>query len=779
MTEPVTVPPEPLRLLIVEDSPTDEKLVLASLRSLGRRIESHRVEDPDAMRAALAAQRWDLVISDWSMPRFSALGALAVLQSTNLDIPFIIVSGTIGEEMAVEAMRAGAQDYVLKGRLARLAPAITRELRESALRQSRRDALDALKSSEARYRRIVETTSHGVWEVDSTDKTTFVNARMVELLGCSASSVVGRALTEFLDQEGRLGFEQNRALNRRGISTQIEVDLHRSDAVVLRVVVDMTPLSEGAHPGGAFAMISDVTERRRAENALRVSEARFRRLWNSGIFLIMISDTEGNIREINESGARMLGYTPEEMVGTLRWAAITPPGWEHVDAVAAAQLASTGVATAWEKELLHKDGRRVPILAGAALLDGREGIAIALDLTTSKETEQRLRDVEAQFRQSQKMEAVGQLAGGVAHDFNNMLSVILGFGELMLSDLKDGDPMRHDVEEICAAGHRAAALTRQLLMFSRQQVLAPKVLDLNEVLLGMDTMLRRLVGEDIDLVLLPAANVARVNADPGSIEQLVMNLVVNARDAMPTGGKLTLEISMIELDEESTRDHSGMTPGHHVLLAVSDTGSGMDKATQARIFEPFFTTKEKTKGTGLGLSTVFGIVKQSGGDVWVYSEPGIGTTFKVYLPRFDGLVTAAPPSVVATSPRGNETILVVEDEDQVRAVALSVLRRHGYRVLEARNAGEALLICERAEEKVDLLLTDVVMPRMSGPELAKRLVEMRPRLKVLFMSGYTDDSVVRHGVLDAEIAYLQKPLTPTAITVKVREVLDAPPQHRR
>jgi two-component system cell cycle sensor histidine kinase/response regulator CckA len=695
VTEPVTVPREPLRLLVVEDSPTDEKLVLTSLRSLGRRIESQRVEDAEAMRAALAAQRWDLVISDWSMPRFSALSALAVLQSTKLDIPFIIVSGTIGEEIAVDAMRAGAQDYVLKGHLARLAPAITRELRESALRQSRRDALEALKSSEARYRRIVETTSHGVWKVDSTGKTTFVNARMVELLGCSASSMIGRAPTEFLDEPARLGFEQNRALNRRGISTQVEVDLHRPDGVVLRVVVDTTPLSEGPDPGGAFAMVSDVTERRRAEGALRVSEARFRRLWNSGIFLIMVSDTAGNIREINESGARMLGYTPEEMVGTVRWDAITPPGWEQVDAVAAAQLASTGVATAWEKELLHKDGRRVPILAGAAMLDGREEIAIALDLTTSKETEQRLRDVEAQFRQSQKMEAVGRLAG-----------------------------------------------------------------------------------EDIELVVLPATNLGTVKADPGSIEQVVMNLVVNARDAMPTGGKLTLETGMFELDDEYTREHIGMTPGLHVMLAVSDTGSGMDRATQARIFEPFFTTKEKTKGTGLGLSTVFGIVKQSGGDVWVYSEPGIGTTFKVYLPRFDGVATAVPPRALAASPRGNETILVVEDEDQARAVALGVLRRHGYRVLEARNAGEALLICERADEKVDLLLTDVVMPRMSGPELAKRLVGMRPGLKVLFMSGYTDDSIVRHGVLDAEIAYLQKPLTPTAITVKVREVLDAPPQYR-
>ena len=307
-----------------------------------------------------------------------------------------------------------------------------------------------------------------------------------------------------------------------------------------------------------------------------------------------------------------------------------------------------------------------------------------------------------------------------------MLSVILSYGEMLLGDLKPGEPMRDDVEEIRKAAQRAADLTRQLLMFSRQQVLAPKVLDLNDVLTNMDKMLQRILGADVDLVSVPARPLGRVRVDPSSIEQVIMNLVVNARDAMPTGGKLTMETDNVALDEAYARDHLGVTPGPHVMFAVTDTGAGMDKATLSRIFEPFFTTKEAGKGTGLGLSTVFGIVQQSGGSVWVYSEPGKGTTFKVYLPRVDDAVEAVRPSAPPTSVRGSETILLVEDDDQLRVVARGVLGRSGYHVIEARNAGEALLHSEKHPGTIHLLLSDVVMPQMSGPELAKRLASSRP-----------------------------------------------------
>jgi CheY-like chemotaxis protein len=336
--------------------------------------------------------------------------------------------------------------------------------------------------------------------------------------------------------------------------------------------------------------------------------------------------------------------------------------------------------------------------------------------------------------------------------------------------------MREDVGQIHKAAGRASDLTRQLLSFSRQQVLAPRVIDLSDVLVGMDKMFQRIIGVDVQLILSCAPGLGRVRADPGSIEQVIMNLVVNARDAMPNGGTLTMETANVMIDEESARDHLGTSAGPYVMLAVSDTGIGMDRATQARIFEPFFTTKEMGKGTGLGLSVVFGIVQQSGGSIWVYSEPGKGTSFKVYFPRVDGVVDEVRSAERPTTLRGSETVLLVEDDDQVRAVARGILRRNGYHVLEANNGGEAMLLCESFARRIHLLISDVVMPHMSGPELARRLAQARPEMKVLCMSGYTDDSVVRHGVTDSDVAYLQKPITPESLTRKVREVLDAPPR---
>jgi CheY-like chemotaxis protein len=369
------------------------------------------------------------------------------------------------------------------------------------------------------------------------------------------------------------------------------------------------------------------------------------------------------------------------------------------------------------------------------------------------------------------MEADGRLAGGIAHDFNNILSVIISYSEMMMADLDDSDPKSSDLAEIFQAGKRAAELTRQLLMFSRQQVIEPKILDLNQVTGNMDKMLRRVLGEDVELVTVRSEALGRVKVDPSSIEQVIMNLVVNARDAMPTGGKLTLETANVMLDDAYVAQHGGASAGPHVMLAVSDTGCGMDQATQARIFEPFFTTKPKDRGTGLGLSTVFGIVQQAGGSVWVYSEPGVGTTFKIYLPRIVGALDRERSSMMPAM-RGTETILLVEDEVQVRNVARGILQRHGYVVLDAPDPNDAIELCRDYQGDIHLLLTDVVMPKMSGPELAKVVCAIRPQLKVLCMSGYTDDSIVRHGILSAQLAFLQKPLTPVALTTRVREVLD-------
>jgi two-component system cell cycle sensor histidine kinase/response regulator CckA len=647
---------EPLRVLLVEDSPSDAKLVTQALGRIGRPLELERVETAEAMRTALREKTWDLVISDWSMPKFTAPAALALLRSFGLDLPFIIVSGTIGEETAADAMRTGANDYVLKDKLGRLVPAVERELRECRER----------------------------------------------------------------------------------------------------------------------------AERRRAEDALRQSEARYRRLAESGVIGIIIRDVNGSILDANDAYAKMVGYSREQLLeGGLRWTDLTPPELRHLDEQALTQLEATGVASPWETESLRSDGIHVPVLVGMAMLDHPRSIAFMVDLSGRKRAEAgralaeaALRRSEEQLRQAQKMEAVGRLAGGVAHDFNNVLSVILSYAELILAGLKANDPLGDDIGQIRSAAARAAGLTRQLLMFSRHQVFEPRVLDLNEVLAGMEKMLQRILGEDVELVFVNGKSSGYVRTDPSHIEQVILNLVVNARDAMPTGGKLTIGVTDVVLEEDFAASHVPARAGAYVMLAVSDTGSGIDKATQVRIFEPFFTTKELGKGTGLGLSTVFGIVQQSGGHIGLFSEPGLGTTFEIYLPRVDAAKDVAKAQIEPSTLRGTETILLVEDEEQVRVVAVQALRRQGYRVLPAQHAGEALLLCERFPEKIDLLVTDVVMPQMSGPELARRLDTVRPDLKVLFMSGYTDDSIIRHGVVEVEFAYLQKPITPATLTKKVREVLD-------
>jgi nitrogen-specific signal transduction histidine kinase len=387
--------------------------------------------------------------------------------------------------------------------------------------------------------------------------------------------------------------------------------------------------------------------------------------------------------------------------------------------------------------------------------------------------ESKRHELEAQLRQAQKMEAVGRLAGGIAHDFNNLLTVILGHSELLLSSLAADHPVRESVEEIRTAADRAAALTRQLLAFSRRQVWAPSELDLNAVVADMETMLRRLIGEDIDLCTVLRPALGAIRADRGQLQQVIMNLVINARDAMPQGGKLTVETAAVELDSSYASRHGPVRSGPYVLLAVSDTGCGMDADVQSHLFEPFFTTKPPDKGTGLGLATVYGIVERSGGYVWVYSEVGRGTTVKIFLPRTeppdaDGEVH---PTVV-TQLAGTETLLLVEDEDAVRGLAKQVLQKHGYTVLDARLTADAVRICEEYPGAIHLLVTDVVMPQMSGRELVERVKPCRPEMRVLYLSGYTDDAIVRHGVLRAGTPFLQKPFTPTTLAYKVREVLD-------
>ena len=664
-----------------------------------------------------------------------------------------------------------------------------------------RNAERSLRDSEARKGAILSAALDCIVTVDSAGLITEFNPAAERTFGHSRAVAIGKPLVELLIPPSLrarhlVGFQRFLTTGASVIlGKRIEVPALRADGSEFPVELAVVPItSDGAPMFTAY--IRDLTERNRAVEALRSSEARFSHLADSGIIGVVVADTLGNVHEANDAFLDIVGFSREELTsGTVRWADLTPHEWRQMDAAAVRELQTTGVQRPREKEYLHKDGSRVPILVGAAMLDELRCIGFVLDLSDRKRAEEvgaravrvakkesadreraeeALRQTEEQLRQSQKMEAIGALTGSIAHDFNNLLSVILSYAELLLQDLQAADPMHADLEQIAAAGKRAADLTQQLLAFSRQQVLQPKVVNLNDAITGMARMLERLIGEDIELAIQLRSARGEVVVDPGQIDQVLLNLVVNAREAMPRGGMLTIETADVDLDQGYASAHWEAAPGAYVMLSVSDTGAGMDRATQARIFEPFFTTKEKGKGTGLGLSTVFGIVKQSGGSVYVYSEPECGTSFKIYLPRASVSSRASERiRAAATSLRGTETVLLVEDEESVRSLASAILRRNGYHVLEAATGGDALLICEQYAGQVHLLLTDVVMPRMSGRQLWERLAPLRPSTRVLFMSGYTDDAVVRHGVLSSSISFIQKPLRPEPLLLKVREVLDS------
>jgi signal transduction histidine kinase/ActR/RegA family two-component response regulator len=448
---------------------------------------------------------------------------------------------------------------------------------------------------------------------------------------------------------------------------------------------------------------------------------------------------------------------------------VSPAYQDQIRGMIARQFADEA-KTPCSLEILAKDGRKVMLEVSPRLVL-KDGQAVGVQGIARDVTQRR--HLEEQLAHAQRMEAIGHLAGGVAHDFNNLLTVVTGYSELVLRRLGAESPVRQEIEQIKKAGERATTLTRQLLAFSRKQMLQPRVLDLNAVLSDVEHLLRRLIGENIQLTMVLGPDLKRVKADPGQMEQIIMNLAVNARDAMPQGGMLTVGTANVVLDDDYANQHVDVKPGQYVMLAVSDTGIGMDDHTRSHIFEPFFTTKVKGKGTGMGLSTVYGIVKQSGGYVWVYSEPNQGSTFKIYLPRIDDPIETQDAANLAEElSAGVETVLLVEDEEAVRSLVCKVLRASGYTVLESLNPADALRIAREHPDPIHLLLTDVVMPQMSGREVANQVIVLRPSTKVLFISGYTDDAIVHHGVLDPKTAFLHKPFSPDALARKVREVLD-------
>jgi PAS domain S-box-containing protein len=617
----------------------------------------------------------------------------------------------------------------------------------------------------------MDSAADGISIIGESGEHVYVNAAFARMMGYeNPESMLGVHWQKIYDQRDvQLIHEQVRKTLEAEGKWSGQISLRRHDGTAIPVEMAITTLANGV----TACIGHDITARKKAEQARVDAENKYRTLVEQVAAISYIAELgiNGQWHYISPQVESITGYSQEEwLVNSGDWTRHIPQ--EDHSVIEAAEAASLrGERFQAEYRIVRKDGAVIWVSDTAVVVSGSyshpvmEGIIVDI-------TERKL--LENQLQQSRRMEAVGRLAGGIAHDFNNLLTIIKGYAELAVQRAGIQPELRADVQQIESAAERASTLIRQLLAFSRRQVLQPKIIDLNAIVMGLDKLLGRLMGEHIEMVTRCGANVGHVKADPAQVEQVIMNLVVNARDAMPKGGRLTVETVNVDLDAAYARDHVTVKPGPYVMLAVSDSGIGMSPETVAHIFEPFYTTKESGQGTGLGLSTVYGIVKQSGGYIWVYSEPGRGTTFKVYLPRVAEQVEAKPDAVeIPAVGQGSETVLLVEDEEAVRELATKILSAKGYSVVAAKSAKEAEQLSEKYGGRIHLLLTDIIMPGTSGRELARRITARHPRTRVLYMSGYTDNVLAQGGVLEAGLSFLQKPFTPGALVQKVRDVLDS------
>jgi two-component system cell cycle sensor histidine kinase/response regulator CckA len=768
---------QPRRVLLLEDDPADAELITHTLQQADSGTRVDVAASRKQFTELLAKREYDIVLADYGLPNWTGMEALRELRRLGFDIPLIIVTGELGDERAVECVKAGAADYVLKdGKLGRLPTAAKRAIEEKrALDQSVRahrlmeQAQHDLRERDERFGQLADNIDEVFFVMDAAHRETlYINRAYERIWGRSCQSLYDdpesfvepvpagdrERLLEYIDRIQR--GEQPGKLEYRVVQPNGNVRWLLAHAVPIR--------NEQGEVYRIAGVALDITESHEAQLALEEGGERFRKLTEASFDAIAITE-RGLLQEANRGLLEMFGYSStDEVIGR--------PGADFVSEESRTEVErrlAGNIEGSYELVGLRKDGKKILLeaTARAHVMGGRE-----LRITALRDVTER-RALENQYRQAQKMEAVGRLAGGVAHDFNNLLTVILSYADMLLEGVSLKDPRAADLGEIRKAAVTAASLTRQLLAFSRQQVIEPRRLDLNEVVVSSEKMLRRLIGEDIEVKTTLSSTPLTVMIDPGQLEQVMMNLAVNARDAMPTGGRLTLETESVTLSPEYASEHWPATPGRFAMLAVSDTGCGMDEQVRSHIFEPFFTTKGVGKGTGLGLATVYGIVKQSNGFIWVYSEVDHGTSFKIYLPLVDETPERYAGKLESDAPlMGTETILLAEDAAAVRGAARQILDRYGYTVLEAPNGTVALRTAKSAHT-VDLLLTDVVMPEMSGRELAERFATLKPHAKVLFMSGYTDDAIIRHGVLRPGTAYLQKPFSPETLAKKVREILDS------
>jgi PAS domain S-box-containing protein len=632
-------------------------------------------------------------------------------------------------------------------------------------------ALAQAHDQSSRLAAIVESSDDAIMSTDLAGVVTSWNHGAEKLFGYTAAQMVGATIMRLTPEDAQPDEQRILAQVGGGRSvSKFETVRRKQDGTLVTVSITSSPINdESGRPIGAANVVRDMTERTRAEAALRQERDRAQHYLDAAEVILIALDCEARITLINRKGCDLLGWSEAELIGR-NWMESCSPEEERPAIEKIFRDLLAGNVSVRESSIVSRTGEHRLIEWRNRLRRDEHGRVIGTFSSGSDITDRR--SLELQFQQAQKMEAIGRLAGGVAHDFNNLLTAILGYSELVLDDLGLDDRHRRDLLEIEKAGRRAAALTRQLLAFSRRQIIEPTILDLSAIVTGMRAMIERLIGEDVRIVVKLPGEVAKIKADHGQVEQIIMNLAVNARDAMPNGGTLSIETANVHLDDDYAAMHLSVAAGDYVALIVSDTGVGMTPEVQARLFEPFFTTKEPGKGTGLGLATIHGIVARVGGSVGVYSEPGLGTSFKVYFPN------AAAGELAVAEPRqaprrtGTQTVLVVEDADGLRLLTQRLLERHGYKVLLAPNAAEALTLFEAHAPTVDILLTDVVMPGASGPELTRRLLERYPALRVIYMSGYTEDAIAHHGIVMPGVAFLNKPFTAETLTGKIHEVLE-------
>ncbi len=760
-----------LRTLIVEDSAVDAELLVIALHGAGFELEWKRVDREQELAQELN-QPLDIVFSDFSMPGLSVFRVLQLMRDRKPDIPCIIVSGTIGEEQVVETLKCGAVDYVLKDRLDRLSLVVSRALRESHERAGKKEAERQLHIRTM----ALEAADNGILIADTTGKILWANAVFSQAGVTTLQEALKHSTCLHPSTEQECSFEELwRTISagnvwRGGLQSQPDRPVSYEEITITPVRVDGNAITH------FIAVKQDLTEHRRAKTALQTATEQLNRLLahSPAVIYSLRVDQEGFIPVwVSENIRHLFGYNPDEVCYAGWWLEHVHPEDRRLLADGNAQLKTTGHAI-HEYRFRHQDGSFRWISDEKRLVRDSQGeptevVGVWTDITERK-------GLEAQLRQAQKLESIGQLAGGIAHDFNNILTVIQGHASLLLSNRALSDSTLDSAQQIAFASERAANLTRQLLTFSRKQVMQPRALNLNDIVGNMMKMLRRILREDVTLKVNCASNSA-VHADAGMLEQVLMNLAVNARDAMPNGGELIISTSDERIGPEYLQASAYGTPGDFVCLSVSDTGCGIPPDVLPRIFEPFFTTKAVGQGTGLGLATVYGIVHQHRGWIKVYSEPGSGTTFRIYLPV---LREVAKNKVELKQENdiqgGSETILLVEDEDAVRTLARNLLERKGYNVIEASTAVEALKIW-KSNPRVDLVLTDMVMPGgMTGLDLMRKIHEEAPSLPAIYASGYSVDIVGKDFELKDGINFLQKPYGPRRLAQTVRDALDQRPK---